>query len=530
MKSAPLHKNESARIQKLLEYEVLDTEAEKSFDDLTELASEICGTPISLISLVDPNRQWFKSKVGLGANETERDIAFCSHAILQDEVFEVEDATKDERFFDNPLVTSNPDIRFYAGMPLISPDGLPIGTLCVIDREPKKLDEHQRKALKILGSEVISKLELRVKTKRLEQANQFKTEFLSNMSHEIRTPLNAILGFTDLVLNNADEYLKTPIAKTYLENIDFSSKHLLSMINAVLDLSKIEAGKMELEPNQFDICDTLDNLLNMLNVKASQSNIKIVHSYTSDSNFDVYLDAGKFSQIIINLVNNAIKFSPSDSTIQLNLKIKNNQALIDVIDQGIGIAEEDLPTIFDKYHQVGQKSAGGTGLGLSITLGLVELMGGEISLKSSVNVGTHVSISIPLAPPPVASKSAEPSIEKPIPEGLRILVVEDNMINQVLVKAMLENLNCVVTLTDLGKESAELYKNHEFDLVLMDINLPDINGFEATELIKAHDPDSIVVALTADVFSHENEKLFKHKLTKPITLDGLKQTLSGLFG
>lgn len=157
----PIPKNEQKRLEVLWQYEVLDTVPERVFDDLTELAASICEAPIAMITLVDEKRQWFKSKVGVTVNETSRDISFCAHAILQQELFIVPDATKDARFADCPLVTGDPHIRFYAGAPLITPDGQALGTLCVIDKVPHELRPDQKRALQILSRHVMTQLELR---------------------------------------------------------------------------------------------------------------------------------------------------------------------------------------------------------------------------------------------------------------------------------------------------------------------------------------------------------------------------------
>jgi two-component system, NtrC family, sensor kinase len=165
--TTPILQNEKKRLKILWQYEVLDTVPEEVFDDLTELAARICEAPIALISLVDEKRQWFKSKFGTDVTETSRDISFCGYAITQPGLFIVPDATLDERFADNPLVTSEPKIRFYAGAPLITPDGYALGTLCVIDKVPRELRPEQRQALSILAHHVVSQLELRRRSREL---------------------------------------------------------------------------------------------------------------------------------------------------------------------------------------------------------------------------------------------------------------------------------------------------------------------------------------------------------------------------
>jgi GAF domain-containing protein len=178
---APIPADDKKRLRVLWQYDLLDTLPEEVFDDLTELAARICEAPIALITLVDEDRQWFKSKVGVTINETSRDISFCGHAICQADLFIIPDATKDERFAQNPLVVSEPKIRFYAGMPLVTPDGHALGTLCVIDKVPRELRPDQKQALRVLARHVIIQLELRRRSHELAHARREREEIAADL-------------------------------------------------------------------------------------------------------------------------------------------------------------------------------------------------------------------------------------------------------------------------------------------------------------------------------------------------------------
>src|SRR5438309_518380 len=178
---APVPKNEKQRLKVLWQYSVLDTMPEEIFDDLTELAARICEAPIAMITLVDEDRQWFKAKVGVSINETSRDISFCAHAITQPGLFIVPDATRDERFAKNPLVKSDPKVRFYAGAPLVTPDGYALGTLCVIDKVPRELRPQQKQALRVLARHVMTQLELRRHAGALTRANKERDKIKTDL-------------------------------------------------------------------------------------------------------------------------------------------------------------------------------------------------------------------------------------------------------------------------------------------------------------------------------------------------------------
>ena len=305
-KDFPIPDNELQRLAALKRYNILDTLPDNAFDDATKLVSYICGVPIAHISFIDENRQWFKSEIGIGISEVPREITFCRYTILDTEMVEINDTHLNERFKDDPNVTGGFNVRFYAGVPLTTPDGYNIGTLCAVDHIVKKLDENQKNALSIVAKHVIAQLELSTKNIELKEQRKIaekavlaRDSFLANMSHEIRTPLNAIIGFTDLLAQTELDEMQ----RDYIESVQIAGENLLLIVNDILDLSKIESGNLAIESEPFNIKKTLKHVYNLLKVKVQ-----------NDVEFDLFLDAdlpdmiigdqGRLNQILVNLIGN----------------------------------------------------------------------------------------------------------------------------------------------------------------------------------------------------------------------------------
>ncbi|AEA99114.1 GAF domain-containing hybrid sensor histidine kinase/response regulator [Alteromonas mediterranea] len=534
MEAAPLPDNEDERLAELLSYDVLDTEAEQLFDDLTTLASQICDTPIALISLIDPDRQWFKSRVGLDAEETSREIAFCSHAILQDDVFEIPNASLDPRFHDNPLVTGAPDIRFYAGAPLVSPSGHAIGTLCTIDRKPRKLTESQKTSLQTLSKSVVAHLELKRKNRELERTSQFRSDFLSYVSHEIRTPLNAINTFSRLLEGEAQK-LKLPESfTTPLSHVTQSGERLLEIVNSVLDIKQIEAGKMRVMPRAVSTHDFFTHLFSLTKIRAEDGGITFTSTIDSRVPDTLFFDDTKFGQVSLNLLSNAIKFTNPGKSVNAQVKYKNDKLIFNVIDQGIGISEEDQKRLFTPFERMeNAHQISGTGLGLNISKRLIELMDGTIKVSSKVNEGTRISVTLPsdvLTANEFANAQPQSFVAQiNIDKSARVLVVEDHYINQVVIQTLLEKLGVAHAIVSTGEEGVKYVNANPVDLVLMDLNLPGIQGDEATAQIKSMKPELPVIALTADAITKPAslyEKGLDDVLTKPVDSNELVRVLN----
>lgn len=396
MITAPLPENEFERLSALASYHVLDTEPEVEFDDLTALAAQICNTPIALVSFIDAHRQWFKSRYGLAASETPREVAYCAHAILERRPMVVADALLDQRFYDNPLATAAPQVRFYAGAPLIDSDGNALGTLCVIDHVPRTLSDEQLTSLARLARQVMSQLHLRKACEAARSAVRAKSEFLANMSHEIRTPLNGVLGVAQLLS-------ETPLSSEQREYVDIaklSGEHLLTAITNVLDFSALETGSVQLNKSAFDLRIVVDEVIQMTAEAARRKGLTVNLQWPSVRSGQRIGDRYRIRQVLLNLVANAIKFTASGSVTIVVADTHTPSLLhISVIDTGIGIAPHTMPKLFAPFTQDDSslnRRFGGSGLGLAIVRRLLELMGGQVHVTSELDKGSRFWCVIPL--------------------------------------------------------------------------------------------------------------------------------------
>lgn len=403
MISASLHPMEQERLDDLIRYEVLDTESELAFDDLTRLASALCDTPISLISLVDDHRQWFKSKVGLDAEQTDKGIAFCSHAILQDNVFEVPNALKDERFFDNPLVSGAPDIRFYAGAPLVTPQGHPIGTLCVIDTESKKLSEQQTMALEILAKQVISQLELRLHNRRLQRINQDRECMITAISHDLKSPFNVILGLSKRLSERADTISSDKLADVS-KSILASSMQAYQLLDEMLQWSQSRMGDVKLNLRIVDLKALVNSATEILESASSAKSIQINNHI--QPNQMVTVDPTLIKTVLRNLITNAIKYSPDHSHVDVQAEFAEDFFQVSVTDQGNGISSQLCDKLFDDVVDSAESTTGelGHGLGLRLSGEFVRAHNGKIWVEQGYLTGARIIVQLPVNASPSATK------------------------------------------------------------------------------------------------------------------------------
>ena len=513
----PIPHNELARLAALKRYNILDTLPEHAFDDATKLVSYICGVPIAHISFIDESRQWFKSEIGIGVPEVPREISFCRYTILESDMVEIPDTHLNERFKDDPNVTGGFKVRFYAGVPLTTPDGYNIGTICAIDHVSKELNENQRNAISIVAKHVINQLELRTKNIELdaqkkiaERAVLAKDSFLANMSHEIRTPLNAIIGFTDLL---AQTKLDT-VQQDYIGSVQIAGENLLLIVNDILDLSKIESGNLVIEGQSFNLKKTLKHIYKLLKVKVPKD-IEFNLFLDADMPDNVIGDQGRLNQILVNLTGNALKFTEEgEVTVSVKLvdETEDHYALrFSVKDTGIGIPEDKLATIFERFKQAEESTTrrfGGTGLGLNIVKQLVELHGSEIQVKSKPNRGSEFFFVFQYKKVNHDEIAAEAVSEDKLGK-LKILLCEDNLLNQKLVRSVIQNFGFELDIAENGEEGIALLSKNRYDLVLMDLQMPVKDGYQTTEYIRNEMKLTIpIIAMTAHSLVGEQERCF----------------------
>ncbi|MGB5941544.1 MAG: ATP-binding protein [Leeuwenhoekiella sp.] len=391
--------NEKERLDFLMALDIMDTLPENEYDFITRLATRLFNLPVALISLVEKDRQWFKSRAGMELCETSRDVSFCAHALHGNQVMVVSDADTDERFADNPLVTSvEKPIKFYAGVPLILEGKFVLGTLCIIDHKARQFSGEEQGLLQDLGNQVIKILELRLANKKVnlqqrvleEQYNRLQ-DFAGVISHDMKMPLANIVLTSDLIKTKYGDIMDAK-GLEYIQYLKTNSLSLSDYINSILQFYQSDNYTAD-ELVEFDLNELLESIIEMINIDDT------CHIDLPDENLSLHLNRAGLSQIFLNLIVNAMKYNDKEVVEIDIIGTESEEAYsFSVTDNGKGIPEKHLDDIFELYQNLGaidKKGNKGNGIGLAMVKKICENLGGNIHVSSNVGIGTTFTFELP---------------------------------------------------------------------------------------------------------------------------------------
>jgi signal transduction histidine kinase len=385
---------EKRRLQALHSYNLLDTLPEQELDDITRLTSSICQMPISLVTLIDSDRQWFKSKYGMAGSETPRDVAFCNHTIQNpSEIMIVPDAMKDDRFRNNPLTIGDPHVIFYAGVPLVNEDGYALGSLCVIDDKPNALSEVQLQTLKALARQVVGQFELRranqeleEKRRKLQEAYEDIESFARVVAHDLKGPCTNVYLIAELLKKSGTQQGPEHLQQR-LELMSESAMSMSRMVDDILDFAKSSYQQQPLERQDVDLAGLITEICRLNGFP--ERNVVFEGPVATCSSYRILL-----KQILLNLIGNALKHSDVEQPmVRISCRDEADFYEVSVEDNGTGMTEETKLRAFELFYTTGQEAAAkakGHGIGLSTVNTMVKRLGGSVRIDTELDRGTMV--------------------------------------------------------------------------------------------------------------------------------------------